>query len=105
VPVNNGYAWGANFVAANISYTTGGLVYSYDGMTAFYPAAGYLKDMSGLQDGGKTVRLWAANLSGTVAAKTNMSANSLLGTLSSSSFKVNEASRAGFALPIRCMKQ
>ena len=105
VPVNNGYAWGANFVAVNISYTTGGLVYSYNGMTAFYPAAGYLKDMSGLQDGGKTVRLWAANLSGTVAAKTNMSANSLLGTLSSSSFKVNEASRAGFALPIRCMKQ
>lgn len=105
VPVNNGYSWGANFVAANITYTTGGMKYSYNGMTAFYPAAGYLKDMSGLQDGGKTVRLWAANLFGTVAAATNMSGNSLLGTLASSTFKVNEASRAGFALPIRCMKQ
>lgn len=105
VPVNNGYSWGANFVANNISYTTGGLVYSYSGMTAFYPAAGYLKDMSGLQDGGKTVRCWAANLTGTASATANMAGNSLLGTLSNSSFRVNEASRAGFALPIRCMKQ
>ena len=105
VPVNNGYSWGANFVAANITYTTGGMKYSYSDMTAFYPAAGYLKDMSGLQDGGKTVRYWAANLNGTVSATANMAGNSLLGTLSSSSFKVNEASRAGFALPIRCMKQ
>ena len=71
----------------------------------FYPAAGYLKDMSGLQDGGKTVRLWAANLTATPAAKTNMAGNSLLGTLATSTFKVKEASRAGFALPIRCMKQ
>lgn len=105
VPVNNGYSWGANFVAANISYTTGGLVYSYSGMTAFYPAAGYLKDMSGLQDGGNTVRCWAANLTATASATANMAGNSLLGTLATSTFKVNEASRAAFALPIRCMKQ
>ena len=60
---------------------------------------------SGLQDGGKTVRLWAANLSGTVSATANMAGNSLYAILATSTFKVNEAARAGFALPIRCMKQ
>ncbi len=106
VPVNNSYSWGANFVAANITYTTGGMKYSYSGMTAFYPAAGYLEDMSGLQDGGKTVRCWAANLNTTAPSPTvNLAGYSLLGTLSSSSFKTSEASRSAFALPIRCMKQ
>ena len=104
VPVNNGYSWGANFVAANISYTTGGLVYSYSGMTAFYPAAGYLNGGT-LTDAGKTVRYWAANLSGTVSSTAKMAGNSLLGNLETKTFKVNEASRAAFGLPIRCMKQ
>ena len=104
VPVNNGYSWGANFVAGNISYTTGGLVYSYSGMTAFYPAAGYLSGGT-LTDAGMTVRCWAANLNGTVSATANMAGNSLLGTLATRTFKVNEASRAAFGLPIRCMKQ
>ena len=104
VPVNNGYSWGTYFTADNISYTTGGLVYSYNVMTAFYPAAGYLAGGT-LTDAGKTVRCWAGNLSATPSATSNMAGNSLYANLATSTFKVNEASRAAFGLPIRCMKQ
>lgn len=105
VPVNHGYSWGVNFIVSNITFKTSGFIYTYSGMTSYYPAAGYLKDMTGVQDAGKTVRNWAANLSATPTAASNMLGYSLLATVSTSALKVNEGSRAGFGLPVRCMKK
>ena len=104
VPPQNGYAWYTYFTSANVKFVESGITYSYDGVTTFYPAAGYLAGGT-LTDAGKTVRCWAGNLSATPTATSNMAGYSLLCTLSSSTIKNNEASRAAFALPIRCMKQ
>ena len=104
VPVVSGYAWGASFVASAMTWQSDGVIYTDPtGVAAFYPAAGYLNGLN-LTDAGATVRNWAANLSATPSATSNMLGYSLLMTLSTQSFKVNEGSRAGFALPVRCMK-
>lgn len=104
MPVQNGYAWGASFIASNIRFDAYGLTYTNAGVSTYYPAAGYLKG-GVLTDAGVTARYWAANLSATPSADANMLGYSLLCTLSSSAIKTNEGSRAAFALPVRCMKQ
>ena len=104
VPPQNGHAWYTYFTAQNVKFGDYGINYTYDGVTAFYPAAGYMTGYV-LTDAGKTVRYWAGNLSATPTATSNMAGYSLLCTLSTSAIKTNEASRAAFALPIRCMKQ
>lgn len=112
VPITNGRAWSAyntanqapTFTSENIAFGTYGLTYTLGDVSTYYPAAGYLAGGT-LTDAGKTVRLWAANLSATPSATANMFGYSLLCTLSSSAIKTNEGSRAAFALPIRCMKQ
>ena len=104
VPPQNGYAWYTYFTSANVKFVNSGITYSYDGVTTFYPAAGYLSGGT-LTDAGKTVRCWAGNLTATPTATSNMAGYSLLCTLSTSAIKNNEASRAAFGLPIRCMKQ
>lgn len=104
VPVGNGHAWGSSFVASNIAFDSSGLTYTNDGVSTYYPAAGYLAG-GALTDAGKTARYWAANLTATPSKDANMLGWSLLCTLSSSAIKTSEGSRAAFALPIRCMKQ
>ena len=97
------YAWYTHFIDSNIVYGSGGMTYTYDGVSTFYPAAGYLNGLN-LTDAGATVRVWTASLTTTPSATANMLGYSLLGTLSTSSKKNNEGSRAGFGLPVRCMK-
>ncbi|MBR5104345.1 MAG: hypothetical protein IKV05_06650 [Bacteroidales bacterium] len=104
VPPQNSHAWYTYFTSANVKFVNSGITYSYDGVTTFYPAAGYLSGGT-LTDAGMTVRCWAGNLTATPTANSNMAGYSLLCTLSASAIKNNEASRAAFALPIRCMKQ
>lgn len=104
VPPQNGHAWYTYFTSANVKFVNSGITYSYDGVTTFYPAAGYLSGGT-LTDAGMTVRCWAGNLYETPTATSNMAGYSLLCTLSTSAIKNNEASRAAFGLPIRCMKQ
>ena len=104
VPPQNSHAWYTYFTSANVKFVNSGITYSYDGVTTFYPAAGYLSGGT-LTDAGMTVRCWAGNLTATPTATSNMAGYSLLCTLSASAIKNNEASRAAFALPIRCMKQ
>ena len=103
VPHNWDYAWYTYWVADNITVNTTGLTYTYDGVSTYYPAAGYLND-GVLTDAGLTARYWLASLSATPSANANMLGYSLLYTLSTSTTK-KEGSRAGFALPVRCMKQ
>ena len=104
VPPQNGHAWYTYFTSENVKFVNSGITYSYDGVTTFYPAAGYLSGGT-LTDAGKTVRCWAGNLSATPGATTNMFGYSLLCTLSTNAIKTNEGSQAAFGLPIRCMKQ
>ena len=104
VPVQNGYAWYNVFTAAAMTWQSDGVIYTDPAsVSTFYPAGGYLNG-GVLTDAGATVRCWAANLSATPSATTNMHAYSLLITLSSSNVKINEASRSAFGLPVRCMK-
>lgn len=104
VPPQNAHAWYTYFTSENVKFVNSGITYSYDGVTTFYPAAGYLSGGT-LTDAGKTVRCWAGNLTATPTATSNMAGYSLLCTLSTSDIKKGEASRAAFGLPIRCMKQ
>ena len=104
VPPQNAHAWYTYFTSENVKFVNSGITYSYDGVTTFYPAAGYLLGGT-LTDAGKTVRCWAGNLTATPTATSNMAGYSLLCTLSTSDIKKGEASRAAFGLPIRCMKQ
>ena len=104
VPPQNVHAWYTYFTAANVKFGDYGINYTYDGVTTFYPAAGYINGYV-LTDAGATVRCWAGNLSATPTATSNMAGYSLLCTRATSSIKNNEASRAAFGLPIRCMKQ
>lgn len=103
IPVNNGYSWGSNFIADNMTWGTAGFTYSKSGCgSTFYPCGGYLNSLA-LTDAGATARCWAANLSATPTATSNMLGYSLLGTKSTSGIKVNEGSRCAFALNVRCM--
>ena len=92
-----------DLVNDNIVYGSGGMTYTYDGVSTFYPAAGYLNGLT-QTDAGATVRVWTAALTTTPSSTANMLGYSLLGTLSTSTKKNNEGSRAGFGLPVRCMK-
>ena len=104
VPCQNGYAWYTVFTASAMTWQTGGVIYTDPASVAtYYPAAGYLKGLT-LTDAGATVRNWGGNLSATPSATANMAGYSLLITLSAQTVKVNEASRAAFGLPVRCMK-
>ena len=104
VPCQNGYAWYTVFTASAMTWPGGGAQYTDPAnVSTFYPAAGYLKGLT-LTDAGATVRNWAANLSATPSSTSNMAGYSLLITLSAQTVKINEASRAAFGLPVRCMK-
>ena len=104
VPVQNGYAWYNTFTGSTFGWQSDGAVYTDPAsVSTFYPAAGYMTALT-QTDAGKTIRMWAANLSATPTATSNMFAYSLLMTLSTKAVKINEGSRAAFALPVRCMK-
>ena len=104
VPVQNGYAWYSVFTASAMTWQLDGVIYTDPAsVSTFYPAGGYLNGGK-LTDAGVTVRNWAAHLSATPSATTNMQAFSLLMTPSSKNVKNNEAARSAFGLPVRCMK-
>ena len=108
VPVHhNDYGWRpTTFKVENMTFTNGGMLFTHptDNVSSYYPAAGYLKGLV-LTDAGTTVRCWAAPLSATPTAETNMAGYSVLCNISAKTITNAEQSRAAYGLPVRCMKQ
>ncbi len=104
VPVQNAYAWYTYFISTYVSIESGYAKYSYNGMTTYYPAGGYLNGSFDPTDKGERVRCWAANLNSYAGYGKNMQARALQVTISTSSINNGDSARAAFGLNVRCMK-
>jgi len=104
VPVQNAYAWYTYFTTTYVTFESGYAKYSYNGMTTYYPAGGYLNGSFDPTDKGERVRCWAANLNSYAGYGNNMQARALHVIISTSSINNGDSARAAFGLNVRCMK-